>query len=56
MIKMSENGKLKKGVYKNSSTYTTQLPFVVASRFQRKYNKSEMVVSPYNTTFKKLPF
>ena len=54
---MQENGKLKKGIYKESQ-YTTQYPFAIASRFQRKYKslKDDIKVSPYNTTFEKLPF
>ena len=57
MIIMQENGKLKKGIYKESQ-YTTQYPFAIASRFQRKYKslKDDIKVSPYNTTFEKLPF
>lgn len=56
---MEYAGKMKKGIYKTSSTSTN--PFVIASRFQRKYlNKSnpenEVNVSKYNISFEKLPF
>lgn len=49
-------GKLKKGVYRTSNNL--QRPYKIASRFQRKHiTKDESkTVSPYNTTFKKLPF
>ena len=54
MIKM---GKLKKGVYRTSNNLE-QRPYKIASRFQRKHIKKDESekVSPYNTTFKKLPF
>lgn len=56
---MYENGKLKKGIYRNSQPETLQ-PYFAASRFQRKRIKiikdTREEVSPYNTTFEKLPF
>ena len=51
-----DNGKLKKGIYE---VYEYErFPIPVYSRFQRKKDKEEKqkAISPYNTTFKELPF
>lgn len=49
-----DNGKLKKGIYK---VYEYErFPIPVYSRFQRKIFKENVKISPYNTTFKELPF
>lgn len=51
-----DNGKLKKGIYKVCKY--ERFPIPVYSRFQRKKDNEDKTkeVSPYNTTFKELPF